>query len=442
MSTGPTTTIFRWNKNLRNILIYFFSSGLSRSVPFLLLPLLTRVLSPTDFGILGLTTVFAGLALRFITFNAPGYIFAHYFKYSKEEMNHRLSVVLNLSVYMAIILTLVVSLIYLFKDAGYYLPLWTLLLIITIAYTQDMLNIAQTINQIETRIARYVTYEILTALLIGGLVVLLVIVLGMKWEGRFLAGFGGYGLIGGAALIYLIRSRAITVTYDSATLKDYLRFSLPAVPHTMGLWALNSIARLFLVKYVSLEEAGYFQVAFQLLMVLALFYDALFKVWNPYFYRHAALADEDEQVKIKVVQYSYAVMAFVVVLALCYLAVAQIIIRIFVYEKYARSGEYLFWLILGLGAFGFTRVFAGYLYHTRKTVLLGMIALVSAVINVALAFILFNSNGPIGVAQATSLSFLILTIMTIYFAVRVYPMPWLHPLRKNTHSIERETNGT
>jgi hypothetical protein len=270
-----------WNKNIRNVFIYFFSSGFSRSIPFLLLPLLTRALSPTDFGILGLTTVLIGLSTPFITFNAPGYIYAHYFKFPPEEMNHRLAVIANLAVFMSLILAVIAMGLRYLGFLQTYLPLWTILAIITIAYFMSMLNMAQTLNQIETRLRRYVVYEISNALLIGAFVVTLVLVLGMKWEGRFLAGLSANMVVGTAALVYLIRSRSISVTYDLPSLRSFLNFSVPILPHVLGLWALNGIARLFLVKYVSLDEAGFYQVAFQLNMILLLFYEAMFKVWNP-----------------------------------------------------------------------------------------------------------------------------------------------------------------
>ncbi|MFC1583465.1 lipopolysaccharide biosynthesis protein [Candidatus Neomarinimicrobiota bacterium] len=419
-----------WNKNIRNVLIYFFSSGFSRSIPFLLLPLLTRILSPTDFGILGLAAVFVNMTTPLITFNAPGYIYAHYFKFPQEEINHRLAVIANLAVVMGLLLAAVAIGLYYLGVLDTTLPLWTILSIVVIAFSMSMLNMAQTLNQIETRLKRYVTYEISNALIIGAMVVVLVLVMGMKWQGRFLAGFAGNVTVGALALIYLIRSRSISPTYDSASLKAFLGFSAPILPHVFGLWALNGIARLFLARFVSLEEAGFFQVALQLTMILALFYEAMFKVWNPFFYRHVNLADDNPQVKNKLVRFSYYYVGAGLVLAAGFLLISQILIHVFVYEKFARSGVYLIWLVFGMAAYNVTRTFTGYLYHTGKTKLLGMTTALSALVNIALAFTLNRFNGPVGVAQATFLAFVVHSSLITAFALRAYPMPWLHPFRR------------
>lgn len=419
------------NQNVRNVFIYLFSTGISRSIPFLLLPLLTRLFSPTDFGILGLTVVFVSMTTPLVTFHAPGYIYAHYFKFSREELSHKLAVIVSLAVLMAILLAAVAVGLYYLGLLNQTLPLWTILSIVVIAFSMSILNIVQSLNQIEIRIKRYVVYEITNAVIIGALVVVLILMMGMKWEGRFLARFAANVIVGAAAIVYLIRSRSLSPTWDSDSLKSFLGFSAPILPHVFGLWALNAITRLFLAKFVSLEEAGFFQVAFQLAMILTLFYEAMNKVWNPFFYRHINMVDEKPWVKHKLVRFSYYYIGAVFVFAAGFLLVSQILIHVFVYEKFARSGIYLIWLVLGLGAYNATRSFIGYLFHTGKTKIIGLATALSALVNIALAFVLNNINGPVGVAQATCISFFFHATLIITFALRAYPMPWLHPFRKN-----------
>jgi O-antigen/teichoic acid export membrane protein len=310
------------------------------------------------------------------------------------------------------------------------LPLWTIISIILIAFALSMLNIVQTLNQIETQIKRYVTYEISNALIIGALVVVLVLAMGMNWEGRFLAGFAGNVAVGSAALIYLIRSRSISPTWDPVSMKEFLGFSAPLLPNVLGLWALNGIARLFLARYVGLEEVGYFQVAFQFTMILVLFYQAMFKVWNPFFYRNVTLGDSNPQIKRKLVRYSYYYIISVIVCAAGFLLISRILIHVFIYEKFARSAMYLPWLVLGMAAFNVTRSFAGYLLHTGSTKLIGLATATSVLVNIALVFILNQSHGPVGVAIATFWTFAVHSLLTIIFSIKSYPMPWLTSFRR------------
>jgi Na+-driven multidrug efflux pump len=130
------------------------------------------------------------------------------------------------------------------------------------------------------------------------------------------------------------------------------------------------------------------------------------------------------------VRFSYYYIGAVIVLAAGFLLISQILIHVFVYEKFARSAAYLIWLVLGIGTYNITRSFTGYLYHTGRTKKLGMITVFSALVNIGLAFVLNQINGPVGVAQATFLAFIVHTVLIMAFALRAYPMPWLHPLRQ------------
>ena len=413
------------NQNFRNVVIYFFSGGFSRSIPFFLLPLLTRVLSPSDFGILGLLMLAVQLLTPFMTFHAPGYVFAHYFKYSSDEINHRLAVILSFAASVAYLIAALVTVLFFTGILHTGLPLWSLLVVVIMAFATGLLNLVQALNQIETRIKRFVTYEVTNALLIGAMVVILIVFVGMKWEGRILAGLIGILVVGTVATIYLIRSRSLSLVWDSSSLMEIFKFSAPILPHVFGMWALNGIARLFLAKYVNLDEAGYFQVAFQFTMILTLFYQAMFKVWNPYFYRNIGLCKTNPQIKKSLARYTNFYIVGVLLLAGGFLLSSQLFIHVFVYEKFARSALYLTWIVSGVAVHNVSKCFSGFLINAGKTVILGISAIISAVANIALAFIMNRYFGPIGVAQATFTAFTIHTLLIITITLKSNVIPWM-----------------
>jgi len=432
----PTIKHITGRKSFREVVIYFLSSGLARSIPFFLLPLLTRYLSPEDFGMVGLTTIYVALLIPFISASAPNYLFAHYFKLSRSELQNSLNIIITISLFTSVTLIVILTALSYSGLVELILPTWALVAVVLTALFQSTFNVVQTLNQIERRVRQLVTFEASSAILIGFFVIFLVIVLGMKWEGRFLAALLGYGTVGLVGMWILVVSWGTRLMNEPSKARNYLRFSVPLLPHILGLGFLNSVARLYLAKTGELDEAGYYQVAFQILLVLTLFYEALFKVWNPFFYRTIVSADSDDMVKKRMVRLSYAMIGIIIVMGVGFLGVSQFIIRYFVNVQFARSLEYLIWLIPGLVAFNITRIFSSYLYHTKHTITLGAITVIAASINVVLVVWLYGVNGPIGVVQATVASTVIYTMLSIGFAVGYYSMPWLQPFKSTGKGAE------
>ena len=68
MSSPPLFAAILRHKVFRNALVYAGSGVARNAIPFLMLPVLTRYLSPSDFGIVATFEVILAVALVFIVF--------------------------------------------------------------------------------------------------------------------------------------------------------------------------------------------------------------------------------------------------------------------------------------------------------------------------------------------------------------------------------------
>ena len=71
---------------LKNSIIYLSSSILSKSVPFLLLPIMTSYLSPEEYGYLSIYLMAISLIYAFVGMNMHVNISKIFFKVDKEEL--------------------------------------------------------------------------------------------------------------------------------------------------------------------------------------------------------------------------------------------------------------------------------------------------------------------------------------------------------------------
>ncbi|MBG5978194.1 oligosaccharide flippase family protein, partial [Proteus mirabilis] len=69
----------------KNILIYFGSDLLAKAIPFLLIPLLTRYLSPTEYGDISILNIVIEIITILILLGANTYFRVEFFRTSDRE---------------------------------------------------------------------------------------------------------------------------------------------------------------------------------------------------------------------------------------------------------------------------------------------------------------------------------------------------------------------
>ena len=70
----------------RSVLIYACAFAVAGAVPFLLLPVLTRYLAPTQFGEVTAFLMFASLLGNFASLSAHGFVAVRYFKMAAQQL--------------------------------------------------------------------------------------------------------------------------------------------------------------------------------------------------------------------------------------------------------------------------------------------------------------------------------------------------------------------
>ena len=97
----------------KNTFIYVLTEVINKAIPFLLLPVLTIYLSPSDYGIVATYGAFCAILAVFIHLSLVGAVNVNFFKFSKEDLKIYIANVL-LIVFISSLLFF--CLIYLFQD--------------------------------------------------------------------------------------------------------------------------------------------------------------------------------------------------------------------------------------------------------------------------------------------------------------------------------------
>ena len=175
------------SKFLKNATIYTVSDILNKLVPFILLPVLTRYLTPSDYGIIAIFAVFTSILGVFISLEMHGAISVKFFKLSREELKVFIANVLLIVSIATIIILFIILIFNSFISEFLKLPFeW---LVIGVFVT--LLTLFTTINlilwQSEHKPIPVGIYQVSETIFNLTLSIILVVGFGLGWEGRLIA---------------------------------------------------------------------------------------------------------------------------------------------------------------------------------------------------------------------------------------------------------------
>lgn len=421
------------HKLVNSALIYTSSNILVKAIPFLLLPVLTRYLTPSDYGIVATFHVVLGFMIVFVGLNGNGAVMVNFFKLDGQHLkiyigNVFFVVFVNVILMIGLLCILSVPLSNFIK-----FPLPWLFVSVLVALGQVIASLVLVLWQAEQRALSYGTFNICNMLANVSLSLFLIIALGLKWQGRLfgitIASFV-FALIG---IFILCKKRYIILSFHRGYIKDALLFGIPLIPHALGGWIMTGIDRIFINSMVSVTATGIYVVGYQVGMIIGLLATSVNTAWAPFLFEK--LKNPSFSTKLKIVKYTYLYCMAIIGFALVLGFMAPIILGILVDESFYGASKYVLWIALGYAFQGIYLVVGNYIFYAKKTYLLSLVTFACALCNLALNYVFIKHNGALGAAQATCLTYFLFCALTWFLSSRVYKMPWSGILAKGRNRI-------
>ena len=414
---------------VKDAMVYGMGNTMSALLPLLLLPVLTRYLTPTDYGLVATSVVLVQVTVTMIGMNTSGLIvqsqFTDDFETRKNLLSTNVLVASMLTVALVIVTTASGGLVERFTE---FPANWTPLLIAVafgLVVQQFYLAILQSRNEAKS----FVGIQILGNFLNLSVAVALVVGVGMDWRGRIIATAFAGGVVAAICLHGLIsRLGLLRGVLDAAALKSILHFGVPLIPHVAGGFAMTMGPRLYLNNMAAVSDTGLFGVAYNLASPIALVVGAANQAYLPALFSKLVAVQTAARVRLARILVIGAIT--MPVLAVVYAMGARWILPWIVGPRFLGVADYMVWLALAFAMQGVYFVFANFVVFSRKTPLLswrgdfagGLAVLVGCPV-------LINLNGPIGAAQATLLGFSVSCLGAFIASRKAFPMPWAEALR-------------
>lgn len=408
-------------------LVYTLTNALSAGVPFLMLPVLTRVLQPEEYGLVAMFGVVVGVLGALTGLNVHGAVGVRYFQRDKADLPRYVGTCLAILLASTLAVALLVALLLPWLQDWTKLPGTWLLVAVLVSGAQFVIQTQLVLWQSARQPWRFAALRLSQAGVDAALSLLLVLGAGLAWQGRT----GGIALAAiaaaAAALFLLWRSRAATLPPSRADARDALAFGVPLVPHALGGMLIAMVDRFMISNLLDVASTGIYMVALQIGMVLGLFTDAFNKAFAPWLME--SLRQDSEERDRRVVRWTYAYFAGISAIAVLIGWIAPGLLGVLVGEKYRAAAPIVVFITLGYAFGGMYYMVTNYVFFAGRTASLAAVTLASGVLNVFASWWLLQRNGLVGAAQAFLLAQVTLFVGTWVLAQRSRPMPWL-PVRR------------
>ena len=407
---------------LKNSSIYLGSSILAKMIPFLLLPIMTKYLTPKEYGILSIYLILITFYNAFIGMAIHTNISKNFFTISKKELSvyiGNIMLILFLTFSFYLLLTYLLTIAY---DTVFSIPSHWLLLLPFISVMMMVNEINTTILRNEQRAYLFGIFEISNMFIKMSLTVLFLVVYALSWYSQILGTFIGGSLFFIIGIFYIRKKGYLSFVFNREKIKSILQISIPLIPHVIGGVIIAMSDRLFIEQMVGLEAVGIYSVGYMFGMVVLLFTDAFIKAWSPWFYK--SLANPSESKNKKIVKYSYIYILSVFLLAILISLVGEMLLPYFVDEKFYDAKEFILWIALGYAVHGIYKIFFPYLVHLNKTSFLAISTITAAILNLIFNYFLIDLYGAIGATYATIIAFATSALLVFWYQEKHIQMPW------------------
>lgn len=403
--------------------IYTLTSVVNGAIPFLLLPILTRFLSPSEYGLVSMFSLLVSISGDLFGLSVHGALNREYFN---KEIDFR-KYVFNCLAILSFSTAVVTSLIFLFRNliSEYsQFPSGWLWAVVGVSFFQFGILALLSVYQAQMKAKNYSSIQLSQTILNVALSILFVVGFSFGWRGRIAAQLCAFAAVGSFSYYVLLRKWS-DFRFDFSYIKRALKFGVPLIPHNIGSMLIVMTDRFIITNQLGLATTGVYTAGLQIGMIIELFASSFNKAYAPWLIQK--LNENDKSVKVKIVRLTYLYFFGFACFSILAGLAAPFMVKILLGKEFSGSAAVIFWIALG-GAFkGMYYMVTNYIFYAYKTHLLAWITLFSGLVNVPLTILLVKHNGISGAGQSYAICVFITFILTWILAARVHAMPWGRP---------------
>ncbi len=408
----------------KDTLVYGFGQGLNGLISFLLLPIYTQYLSPTDYGYLSMFEVLRTLIDMLIGFGISSALFRYY--YYSEDLEQRKSVVstgfwllISISVFLMILVIPLRSWIahQLLENREY--GGFVLLTFMT-SFCFNIIAYRMYLNRVRRKPISFLVIQLTLSFIRIGLNILFVVILKYNFRGILWGNFTANASVA-LIMVIILLPEIIRNTVSRFYLKKMLIFSAPILAANIIFYFQNSFDRVLITRFLDFTQNGLYSFGSKIGSIVFFGFITPFKIaWPPYVM--SISREKDNRTTYANILLVYAGASLV--LSTTLVLFSKELVGLLGHGKYDLASTVILFIVYG-------NFFRG-LYYTisigidlaEKTHLTIFTQIVGTVTSLLLNFILIPRIGIQGAGIAFLSSNLLIFITVFFLSQRVYSVPY------------------
>jgi len=412
----------KFRKLLSHTFIYGLGNYGIKLVGFLLIPLYTRYLRPTDYGIMSMVSMYTQVMFILMNLGQSTSLFRFYYEKDDAESRER---VIAASVWLVLLIALPLASLplafssllaaHLIDDSG----LWFLMCLGTgTVICKVFLRMPFAVMRAEEESKRYASWSVARNAVGAGLAVFFVAGLHQGATGVIASQFFAELLF--CFLLAGTTVRTLGMGFHWADVKAQLLFGLPYVPAGVGAFVLDLADRWFIKHYSSIDEVGIYSLGYRFGEIITFIISAIQLSWPQFLFANRKDPNAPQL-------YSYATtyyMAGVLYLCLGLAVLAPEMLHVMATPPFYRAASVVPLIALSGLCDGLTFIVNIGILFAKRSIWRMIVVLSAAVVNIALNFALIPKYGMMGAAWATFIAFAVQATITLIVSIRMYYVPY------------------
>lgn len=399
----------------KHTFVYSIGLLLKKAIGFFLIPIYTKALLPSDYGILSLCYLFIAFFVLIFSLGLNDAFFKFFTKDKKEKDS-----VSTLTIFRFIYSTPLLLLLLSFSKPISFLllrkeyPIYIILSLLII-YIEDFSTFFTLILRAEEKSFTFVVLNSIR--FIGNMVlnIFFVVKLKMGVFGILLGDFISLVLLLFMTIPYVYKF--IEFEFDKKLLKSMIIYGFPLLPLLLLMMLLDFSDRYIINFFWGNSLAGIYSLGYQFGTIIQLFIYGFRFAWAPFFFKNP---DEKEV-------FSKVALLFLRIGLLIWCGVVYFtneIFRIFVDNNYHDATKIVPIVGLGYVFYGIQQIFITPFYIHSKTLNITIISTIGFLTNLILNLIFIPKYGMVAAALTTLFSFFLICIISLFWANKIQKIPY------------------
>ncbi|HAV4944284.1 TPA: oligosaccharide flippase family protein [Acinetobacter baumannii] len=357
---------------LKDSFIYLIGELFAKSLPFLMLPYLTRKLGPEGFGELSYYLTMLSLFGIFIGLSQEGAVTRYFYFYGKKALNTVVKAGYLFNITISILLLL----------GCWWFKAEIMAYVVLATMFQSFVNVQLALRQCQKQPLKYITIQIILSL-----TNVLFTVAALECFSQDLVAYRILAIVIANLTTFIIASLVLGDLFKDSSRFTWQRlrlglfyifsFGLPLILHQSSFFVKGQLDRIFIYQQYSKAELGVYSAGVQIAAVLPIILMALNKAIVPYYYQ--GLKDNSLTIA-KIKKYTLYSLPLSILPAVVGWLLPEQMYLWFLGQNYVGSKYYVFMYLLGFGANFPYLILVNYFFYHGKNLMISKITLLSSII--------------------------------------------------------------